>query len=62
MPGLCAIADDVEKVHAICVECGRLANYSLRTVSNDKQVMLGELQEYQPLCRSCYMRHKTTAE
>ncbi len=56
MPGLCAIADDVEKVHAICVECGRLANYSYRTVSNDKQVMLGELEEYKPLCRSCYIQ------
>lgn len=57
MPGLCAIADDVEKVHAICVECGKLANYSYRLVSNnDKQVMLGELQEYKPLCRSCYTK------
>ena len=59
MPNLCAIADDVEKVHAICVECGKLANYSYRLVSNnDKQVMLGELQEYKPLCRSCYTRYK----
>lgn len=56
MPNLCVIADHVEKVHAICVECGRLANYSYRTVSNDKQVMLGELQEYKPLCRSCYIQ------
>lgn len=57
IPNLCAIADDVEKVHAICVECGKLANYSYRLVSNnDKQVMLGELQEYKPLCRSCYTR------
>ncbi|MEN9919887.1 MAG: hypothetical protein RL662_2323 [Bacteroidota bacterium] len=54
MPNLCAIADDVEKVHAICVECGKLANYSFRMVSNTKQVMLGELQEYKPLCRVCY--------
>lgn len=57
IPNLCAIADDVTKVHAICVECGRLANYSFRLVANDKQVMLGELQEYQPLCRSCYKKH-----
>ncbi|MBD8348229.1 MULTISPECIES: thymidine kinase [unclassified Dysgonomonas] len=57
MPNLCAIADDVEKVHAICVECGKLANYSFRLVStNDKQVMLGELEEYKPLCRQCYTR------
>ena len=56
MPQLCAIADDVSKVHAICVHCGELANYSHRLVSNNKQVMLGEKNEYQPLCRSCYHR------
>lgn len=54
MPALCAIADDVTKVHAICVQCGALANYSHRLVKNEKQVMLGEMQEYQPLCRRCY--------
>ena len=42
MPGLCAIADEVSKVHAICVKCGQLASFSHRTVKNDKQVLLGE--------------------
>ncbi len=56
MPGLCAIADDVTKVHAICVQCGRLANYSHRIVAGDKQVMLGEIEEYKPLCRGCYLK------
>lgn len=54
MPALCAIADDVTKVHAICVQCGSLANYSHRIVEGQKQVMLGEMQEYIPLCRNCY--------
>jgi thymidine kinase len=54
IPALCAIADDVTKVHAICVKCGNLANYSHRLVKNDKQIMLGETEEYQPLCRNCY--------
>ena len=57
MPRLCAIADDVTKVHAICVECGNLAGYSHRLVKNDKLVLLGEKDEYQPLCRECYNRH-----
>ena len=57
MPNLCAIADDVTKVHAICVECGKLAGYSHRLVSNEKLVLLGEQEEYQPLCRTCYNRH-----
>lgn len=58
MPGLCAIADEVTKVHAICVGCGSLASYSHRLVANDKQVMLGEMQEYQPLCRKCYLQEQ----
>lgn len=56
MPNLCAIADEVSKVHAICVQCGNLANYSHRLIANDKQLFLGEKNEYQPLCRSCYQR------
>lgn len=56
VPALCAIADDVTKVHAICVSCGSLANYSHRIVAGDKQVMLGELEEYKPLCRECYLK------
>ena len=56
MPALCAIADDVTKVHAICVKCGSLAYVSHRTVQNDKRVLLGETQEYEPLCRECYRK------
>ncbi len=54
MPALCAIADDVRKVHAICVRCGALAYVSHRIVAGDKQVLLGEKTEYEPLCRECY--------
>lgn len=56
MPALCAIADDVTKVHAICVKCGNLAYVSHRIVSGDKRVMLGEQSEYEPLCRECYQK------
>lgn len=60
MPALCAIADDVTKVHAICVKCGALAYVSHRLVANEKRVMLGEQSEYEPLCRECY--HKAVKE
>jgi len=56
MPALCAIADEVTKVHAICVRCGNLAYVSHRKVQNDKRVLLGETQEYEPLCRECYQK------
>lgn len=56
MPALCAIADEVTKVQAICVKCGNLAYISHRTVHNEKRVLLGEKMEYEPLCRECYLK------
>ena len=54
MPALCAIAEDVYKVHAICVRCGALAYISHRLVANEKRILLGETAEYEPICRDCY--------
>ena len=56
IPALCAIADEVTKVHAICVKCGNLAYVSHRITKSDKRVLLGEKAEYEPLCRSCYLK------
>lgn len=56
IPALCAIADEVTKVHAICVKCGALAYVSHRLVHNEKRVLLGEKDEYEPLCRDCYQK------
>ncbi|MBE6280459.1 MAG: thymidine kinase [Bacteroides sp.] len=56
MPNLCAIADEVTKVHAICVKCGNLAYVSHRTTNNEKRVLLGEKDTYEPLCRECYRK------
>ena len=56
IPSLCAIADEVTKVHAICVRCGALAYVSHRKVSHDRRVLLGGTDEYEPLCRECYQR------
>jgi thymidine kinase len=56
MPALCAIADDVMKVHAICVRCGAQAYVSHRKVQEEKRALLGEVNEYEPLCRVCYQK------
>ena len=56
MPQLMAIAEDVTKVHAICMRCGSLAQYSHRTIAGDKLVVLGETESYEPLCRECYKK------
>lgn len=54
MPKLLCIAEYVTKVHAICVSCGSLAQFSHRTVEDKEQVLVGAVDEYKPLCRSCY--------
>jgi len=57
IPALMAIAEYVDKVHAICARCGNLAQYSHRIIPGDKLVMLGEKESYEPLCRNCYQRN-----
>ncbi|MCF8360706.1 MAG: thymidine kinase [Prolixibacteraceae bacterium] len=58
MPGLMAIAEFVTKVHAICMKCGNLANFSHRLTVNEKLVVLGQKDEYEPLCRECFNKLK----
>ena len=54
IPALLAVAEDVQKVHAICVKCGALANHSHRLSRSRKLVVLGEKDVYEPLCRECF--------
>lgn len=56
MPALMAVAEYLSKVHAICVRCGNLANYSHRKTKSEKVVVLGEKDIYEPLCRSCFIK------
>jgi len=56
MPRLMSIAEYVTKVHAICVRCGTLAQYTHRLSEDDKLIVLGETDIYEPLCRVCYSR------
>jgi thymidine kinase len=55
MPSIMAKADYVTKLHAICVQCGHIANYSYRKISNQGKIMLGEKDVYEPRCRRCYL-------
>jgi thymidine kinase len=54
MPNLLAKADFITKLHAICVRCGHIANYSYRKSVQNAQVVLGEKDIYEPRCRQCY--------
>lgn len=54
MPDLLAKAEYITKLHAICVKCGNIANYSYRKTMNSNQLLLGEKDLYEPRCRHCY--------
>ena len=54
MPALLAIAEEITKVHAVCVQCGGSANYSYRTAQSDEKFLLGEKESYEPRCRNCF--------
>ena len=54
IPDLLSKAEFVTKVHAICMHCGDLAQYSHRKTNNEELVLLGEIEEYEPLCRKCF--------
>lgn len=59
IPGLMAVADHVTKVHAICVRCGSIAQFSHRLSEKEQVVLLGEKDIYEPLCRSCFIKAGT---
>lgn len=54
MPRLMAMAEFVTKVHAICMRCGELATFSHRTTASERLILLGETDNYEPLCRPCF--------
>ncbi len=56
MPALMATAEYVTKVHAVCTRTGNLANYSYRKAKSDELVLLGEVEEYEPLSRAAYYK------
>jgi len=56
IPALLAVAEYVDKLHAICMKCGKLAQFSHRVVDDESLVMLGEKDVYQPLCRRCFVK------
>jgi thymidine kinase len=54
IPALLSIAEYITKVHAICMRCGSLAQYSFRKSEEEQVVVIGEKDKYEPLCRECY--------
>ncbi len=54
IPALMAVAEYVDKMHAVCVRCGGAAQYSLRIAGGEQQVLVGDVESYEATCRRCY--------
>jgi len=54
MPDILALAEEVDKMHAVCVLCGAPAHYSQRFTGGAEQVQVGDGESYEARCRRCY--------
>ena len=54
MPALLAVAEHVDKMHAVCLRCGLPAHYSQRIAGGREQVQVGDVESYEARCRSCF--------
>lgn len=59
MPAIMALAEFVDKTHAVCVQCGLAAHYSQRIAGSDDQVLVGDVEAYEARCRECYVRYES---
>ncbi len=61
MPALLSVAEDVSKMHAVCVRCRGAAHYSQRVAGGNAQVEVGD-SSYEARCRACYELYKAGAQ
>lgn len=61
MPALLAVAEEVSKMHAVCVRCRGAAHYSQRVSGGNAQVEVGDTS-YEARCRGCYELYTADAE
>ncbi|MCP4201958.1 MAG: thymidine kinase [bacterium] len=59
MPAIMALAEYVDKTHAVCVQCGSAAVYSQRIAGGDDQVLVGDVEAYEARCRDCYVPYES---
>ena len=61
MPALLAVAEDVSKMHAVCVRCGGLAHYTQRVAGGNSQIEIGD-GTYEARCRVCYEPYRAETQ
>ncbi len=61
MPEILALAEYVDKMHAVCIQCGGPAHYSQRLRGGAEQVQVGDTEAYEARCRDCYTPYRPEA-
>lgn len=61
MPALLSVAEEVSKMHAVCVRCRGAAHYSQRVAGGNAQVEVGDTS-YEARCRACFEPYRAVAE
>jgi thymidine kinase len=59
MPAIMALAEYVDKTHAVCVQCGLAAHYSQRIAGSGDQVLVGDVEAYEARCRECFVPYES---
>ncbi len=54
VPELLAVADDITKYLAICMQCGNPAKHTQRLVANEDLIVVGAAGMYEARCRRCF--------
>jgi thymidine kinase len=57
MPRLLAVAEEITKLLAICVQCGNPAVHTQRLVASEELIVVGAAGMYEPRCRRCFEPH-----
>ena len=54
MPELLAVADEITKTLAICMQCGNPAKHTQRLIANEDLIVVGAEGMYEARCRRCF--------
>lgn len=57
MPKLIAVAEKVQKLQAICLQCKKFASFTYRKIADHKLNLLGDVDTYEARCRKCWQKN-----
>lgn len=55
IPQLLCIAEYIDKMLAVCMQCGNPAKHTQRIVESSERVLVGAQEAYEPRCRKCFI-------